>query len=133
MRNVFGSIHSVKHGLSKTYLAAYIPQNVVYPKCVWQRTFRKTWLMRNVFDSEHSVGVGADLSCPYQRNCKKICCVVRWFHSAIIVGSDEEASAMNRSPTPDGVHVERYCTTQVNSAEMDADAFIDAHSTRHIY
>ena len=89
--------------------------------------------MRNVFDSEDSVGVGADLSCPYPRNCKKIYCVVRWFHSAIIVGNDVEAGAMNRSPTPHGVHVERYCTTQVNSAEMDTDAFIDAHSTRRIY
>ena len=61
--------------------------------------------MRNVFGSEHSVGVGADLSCPYPRNCKKICCVVRWFHSAIMVRNDEETGAINRSPTPHGVHV----------------------------
>ena len=53
-----------------------------------------------------SAAVGADLSCPYPRNCKKTCCVVRWFHSAIIVGNDEEAGAINRSPTPHGVHVE---------------------------
>ena len=59
--------------------------------------------MRNVFGSEHSVGVGADLSCPYPRNCKKIYCVVRWFHSAIMVRGDEEEGAMNRSPTPVGV------------------------------
>ncbi len=89
--------------------------------------------MRNVFGSEHSVGVGADLSCPYPRNCKKICCVVRWFHSAIMVRGDEEAGAINRSPTPHGVHVERFYTIQANSAEMDADAFIDVHSTRRIY
>ena len=62
--------------------------------------------MRNVFSSEHSVGVGADLSCPYQRNCKKIYCAFRWFHSAIMVRGDEEAGAINRSPTPHGVHVE---------------------------
>ena len=89
--------------------------------------------MRNVFSSEHSVGVGADLSCPYPRNCKKICCVVRWFHSAIMVRNDEEAGAMNRSPTPDGVHVGKFYTIQANSAEMDTDAFIDAHSTRQVY
>lgn len=52
--------------------------------------------MRNVFDSEDSVGVGADLSCPYQRNCKKIYCAFRWVHSAIMVRSDEEADAMNQ-------------------------------------
>ncbi|WP_314283995.1 hypothetical protein [Prevotella pallens] len=23
------------------YLAAFIPQNVIYPKCIWQRTFRR--------------------------------------------------------------------------------------------
>ena len=89
--------------------------------------------MQNVFSSEHSVGVGGDLSCPYQRNCKKRCCVVRWFHSAIMVRNDVEAGAINRSPTPHGVHVGGYYTTQVNSAEMDTDAFIDAHSTRRIY
>ncbi|WP_314283997.1 hypothetical protein [Prevotella pallens] len=89
--------------------------------------------MQNVFGSEHSVGVGADSSCPYPRNCKKIYCVVRWFHSAIMIRNDVEAGAINRSPTPHGVHVERFYTTQANSAEMDADAFIDAHSTRRIY
>ncbi len=83
--------------------------------------------MQNVFSSEHSVGVGADLSCPYQRNYKKIYCVVRWFHSAIIVRSDVEAGAMNRSPTPHGVHVGRFYTTQVNSAEMCANVFSCKH------
>ena len=96
MQNVFSSIHSVKHILCEMCLAANIPQNVVYPKCIWQHTFHQTWFIQNVFSSEHSVGVGADLSCPYQRNCKKICCVVRWFHSAIMVRNDEEAGAMNQ-------------------------------------
>lgn len=83
--------------------------------------------MRNVFSSEHSVGVGADLSCPYPRNYKKICCVVRWFHSAIMVRNDVEAGAINRSPTPHGVHVGRFCTTQVNSAEVCANVFSYKH------
>ena len=39
-------------------LAANIPQNVVNPKCIWQHSFRQTYIMRNVFSSEHSVGVG---------------------------------------------------------------------------
>lgn len=50
-----------------------------------------------------------------------------------MVRGDEEAGAINRSPTPHGVHVERFYTIQANSAEMDADAFIDVHSTRRIY
>lgn len=87
------------------YLAANIPQNIYNAKCIWQHSFRRTYIIQNIFSSEHSVGVGADLSCPYPRNCKKIYCVVRWFHSAIMVRGDEEAGAINRSPTPHGVHV----------------------------
>ena len=58
MQNVFSSIHSAKRGLSKTYLTAFIPQNIYNPKHIWQHTFRKTWFIQNVFSSEHSVGVG---------------------------------------------------------------------------
>jgi len=63
MQNVFDSIHSTKRGLSKMYLAAYIPQNVVNAKCVWQHTFHHTWFIQNVFDSIHSAERGLSKMC----------------------------------------------------------------------
>lgn len=102
--------------------------------------------MQNVFGSIHSVGVGTDLSCPYQRNCKKICCVVRWFHSAIMVRGDEEAGAINRSPTPHGVHVggiaqhkqtvrrwtQTHSLTPIQQDVFIKNVFSNEHSAKHI-
>lgn len=34
IKNVVSSEHSAKRGLSKMWLAAYIPPYVVYPKCI---------------------------------------------------------------------------------------------------
>ena len=51
------------------------------------------------------------------------------FSSEHSVGGGRDKSVPYASRSARG----RYCTTQVNSAEMDTDAFIDAHSTRRIY
>ena len=72
--------------------------------------------MDNMFFHVHPVGVGADLSCPCPRNSPKWCCVFPLLASQSVIFCRlqpivfvDDAGAMNRPPTPFGVHAAIYC------------------------